>query len=342
MFIDQRVKQSGLAVRQQGVGHLQGYSVGLIFRRCLIDQRLDAKERYRQLDLVFLARRDVGHRTVAALWGRSRLHTSESLFQQGRQRGVGCDVAAENQAHVRRHIVFLEERRHIRQARILQVLRRTDDGIGIRLLLEHRAEDFLLHIAEAVGRTVLLFVDVLQLALEASEHGLHQALGVQPAPLLHKLRQEGVVVVGHVVTGAGVEPAAAIFRDETAVLVGNGVVGSLQTQLVDMLLDTLALSLDLGLREQVVLRRDAVEPRLFLLVVDGAYTVGALEHDMLEIMGDARVRAVLGPRLHDDGTEDLRLRVVLVEPDGHAVTEFQFLNLQLCADSRGRQRSKKK
>ena len=86
-----------------------------------------------------------------------------------------------------------------------------------------------------------------------------------------------------------------------------------------MLLDAGALGSILGLREQVVLRRDAVEPRFFLNIVGGADTLGAFEHDMLEIVGDTCVGTVLGASLYDHSAIDFRLGVILVQPNGHAV-----------------------
>ena len=247
MLVCQRIQQSGLAVGEQSVSQIKGIGVGLILRGGLIDQCLHADNRHGQLDFVALTCLDVRHGTIAALGHRTRLHTTESLFQQGRQRVIDRDVAAEDESHVRRHIVLLVERCHVRQPRILQILRRAEDGIGVRLFLEDGSHDSVHGIAHAVGRTVLLLVDVLQLALETTEHGVHQSLGVQPAPLLDELWQEGVVVVGHIVARTGIQSAAAILRDEAVELVGNHVVGSLQTQLVDVHLDVCTLSVVFGL-----------------------------------------------------------------------------------------------
>ena len=119
---------------------------------------------------------------------------------------------------------------------------------------------------------------------------------------------------------AGIQSAAAIFRNQTVELIRNDIVGSLEAQLVDMHLDAGAFGLVLGLAQQVVLRRDAVEPRLFLLVVNSTHAVGTLEHNMLKIVGYTCVRTVLCSCLDNDGTKDLWLRVVFVQPDGHTVT----------------------
>ena len=99
-----------------------------------------------------------------------------------------------------------------------------------------------------------------------------------------------------------------------------------------MLLNPGALSLFLGLREQIVLGRDTVEPRLLSLIVDGANAIGAFEHDMLEVVGDTSIGTILGASLYHNGSKHLGLRVVLIQPNSHAVTQFQLFHLQLCMD----------
>ena len=140
------------------------------------------------------------------------------------------------------------------------------------------------------------------------------------------------MVVRHVVARTGIQTAASVFRDEAVELVGNHVVSRFQTQLVDVLLNLSTLSLVFCLRKQVVLHGDAVQPRLFCLIINSSDTIRAFEHDMLEIVGNTCIRTVLRARLHHDGTKHLRLRVVFVQPYGHAVTQFKLLNLQGCTD----------
>ena len=136
------------------------------------------------------------------------------------------------------------------------------------------------------------------------------------------------MVVRHVVARTGIQAAASVFRDKAVELVGNHVVSRFQAQLVDVLLNLSTLSIVLSLTQQVVLHGDAVQPRLFCLVVNSSDTIRAFEHDMLKIVGNTRIRTVLSARLHHDGTKHLRLRVVFVQPHGHAVTQFKLLDLQ--------------
>jgi hypothetical protein len=51
---------------------------------------------------------------------------------------------------------------------------------------------------------------------------------------------------------------------------------------------------------------------------------------MLKIVGDTCVGTVLGASPDHNGSKNLGLRVVLVQPNGHAVAQFQLLNIQLC------------
>ena len=99
---------------------------------------------------------------------------------------------------------------------------------------------------------------------------MQQALGVEPAPMTQILGQEGVVVVGDVVGRGGVEAAAAIAGDESVELAGDGILGCLLAELVDVLLDGCTAAGIGGLCQQVVLRGDGVEPGPLAGVVDAA------------------------------------------------------------------------
>ena len=61
---------------------------------------------------------------------------------------------------------------------------------------------------------------------------------------------------------------------------------------------------------------------------------------MLEIMGEARVRTVLCACSDNHSSVDYRLGFVLVEPDLHAVREFELFDFQgivLCIEREGKQ-----
>ena len=173
-------------------------------------QRLSPYDGDRQLDFHLLTLTNGRHGRRRTLGDWARLYLTEGLLQQGDERAVGRDVTAENQAHVRGHIVFLVEGIHVAQSRVLQVVGGADDRLSIGVVLEQHLQCFLHSITQLIGRAVLLLIHILQLSLESAEHGVYQSFRVQPAPLCHELWQEGVVIEGHVIARAGIQARAAI------------------------------------------------------------------------------------------------------------------------------------
>ena len=181
---------------------------------------------------------------------------------------------------------------------------------------------------EVVGGAVLLFVHRLQFALEQPEHGVQHPLRVEPAPLFQELRCECVVILRHVVRCRGVQPRTAVSGDESVEFVGNGVVGCPLAQSADVLLQCQSPCCVLGLRQLIVFSRDGVKPHALRLIVHHANLLRTLEQHVRQVVRNARVRAVLGPRFHHHGPVDLRLRVVLVQPDSQSVAQLQYLDIQ--------------
>lgn len=125
--------------------------------------------------------------------------------------------------------------------------------------------------------------------------------------------------------GIGVESGAAIARDEVVEFVGNGIVGGLDGEFVDVALYGQALGVVLSAGQQVVLRGDAVEPGPFGCEVGGANLLCALEEQVLQVVGYAGVGAVFGSGPHDNGSKHLGLRRVVVHPDRQAVVQLELL-----------------
>ena len=153
-------------------------------------------------------------------------------------------------------------------------------------------------------------------------------MAVQREPLSHVLWREDVVIESVVVAGSGIQVGSSVFGDEAVELVRNGIVAGFDAQLIDFFLDFLAFQVVGGLCEQFILCGDGVEVDFLGGVVGRSDAVGSLEHDVLEVVGYARVGTVHGPSLDDDGPVDLRLRVVFVEPDGHSVAEPDFADAE--------------
>ena len=326
----QRVQHTRLVVvRQQAHRQLQGAVVLLLAHRSAEQQSHGLHQRNVYLDVQRLA----GERGEGLLWsverGVWRVRQSPECPLQQRFDALCREVATEHQPHVVGHIVAAEEILHVLQPRVLQVLRAADDGILVGMSLEglrhhplHGSRD------EVVGGAVLLFVHRLQFALEQPEHGVQHPLRVEPAPLFQELRCERVVILRHVVRCRGVQPRTAVSGDEPVKLVGDGVVRRPLAQSADVLLKCQSPCCVLGLRQLVVLSRDRVEPHALRLIVHRANLLRTLEQHVLQVVRNTRVRTVLGPRLHHHGPVDLRLRVVLVQPDSQPVLQLQFLHVQ--------------
>ena len=126
------------------------------------------------------------------------------------------------------------------------------------------------------------------------------------------------MIDGHVVARVCVEAASAAEGNEVVELIGHSIRARGDVQAVDLLLDGRALLLR-HLGQAVVKHGDGVEVRLLGGIVEGTYLAGALEHDVLKVVGDARAGAVARAGLHDHGAEGLRKAVVLIDPHFHSV-----------------------
>ena len=205
-----------------------------------------------------------------------------------------AEVAAEDESHVFGHVILLKETIHLRQPRILQAVCGADDRVGVGRSGKGVLLKFLGSRAKhVVGIHVLLLIYRLQFALKESEHGIAQAVGIELAPLRKVLRREIVVKDRLVERGIGVESGAAIARDEVVEFVGNGIVGGLDGEFVDVALYGQALGVVLSAGQQVVLRGDAVEPGPFGCEVGGANLLCALEEQVLEEVAEAELGGAL-------------------------------------------------
>ena len=199
-----------------------------------------------------------------------------------------------------------------------------DHGATVRMLAEGLLEhQFLEGVDGTVAVHVLLLIHGFQLALEQTEHGIAETLHIHVHPLGDLVRREDVVIHGLVVGGAGVQALAAHLGEDHVDLIRDGVVGGGQRELVNLHLDGLTGLRVGGLVQFVVHQADAVEIHLLFFPVDGADAVGALEHDVLEVVGHASGvgGVVLAACVDVHGAIHFRLVVVLAQHDLQAVVE---------------------
>ena len=341
----QRVQQAGAeTVGQQACGQVESRCVLVLVRRAVEGIHGYLDERDLRLDLHVPDAREGLHLDRSLLGRLAAADAPEGALQQ-RLEPILVEVSAEDQAHVAADIVFVEEGHHLAQTGILQVLGAAYDlvrvGIAAAELLDHLEERGLHRVVRAA---VLLLVHRLQFALEETEYGIDHTVAVQFCPLLDVLRGERIVIVGVVVGGRGVEARAAEAGYEAVELVGDGVFGGLLAQAPYLLLDALPFAFVGGAGKPVIADRDGVQPDLLGLVIHGADFFRALEEQVLKVMGETGVRAVLGARLYDDGAIYDGLGRVAVQPDLHSVREFElsyFKRIVLCVRGDGHQRSRK-
>ena len=323
----QRVQQArGEIVAQQGDRQVKRRAVRRLRVRSIesMDGDLD---RERGLDPDLRRAVDHGLRDDRPLRLLAARDPAEGALEQGHDRG-GVEVARQDQAHVAANIVFVIERLHLPEAGILQALGGADDVVGIR----RAGEELLSQLnhsrsGRVVVRPVLLFVDGIQLALEEAEDRMQQAVAVELGPLREELRREEVVVVGKIRVGGGVEPRAADLGGQAFELIGDGILGGLDVQAVDLLLDGLALRRVDGGGQAVVADFDGVQPDLLRFVVRRAQLGRALEEHVFEVVRDAGARAVPRACPDDDGAIRDRTGVVFVEPHLHAVGKGDFFDV---------------
>ena len=310
-----------VAVVQQSHGDLQRRLVRMVRRHAPEAQRHHLDEGHGDLQVEQLAPLELGERRMETRHLATTRDARESLLDN-REGRLNLKITAENQTHVRGDIIRLEETAHGLEARILQVLGTADDGVCVGMILEITLLQTLDgETADVIAIHVLLLIDCLQLALEEAEDGIEEAFAVDFRPLAHVLGREDVVVRSEVGRGPGVQLRPPVAGDEAVELVGNDELGSLDAESVDFCLDVRAELGVVGLAQFVVLVGDLVEEDLFGGIIGRPDFVGTLEHHVLEVMGDTGVRAVLCPRLDDYRAEDLRLVVVLVQPNSQAITQ---------------------
>ena len=117
----------------------------------------------------------------------------------------------------------------------------------------------------------------------------------------------------------GVQTSTTIGSYQVFELVGNGIIGSLYGEIVDMLLYKGAGSRVRSARQKVVLGRDTVKPRALFSIVYRTYLVGTFKQYVFKIMSNTRVRTVFCAGFHHHCAVNLRLSMVFIQPHGKTI-----------------------
>ena len=150
---------------------------------------------------------------------------------------------------------------------------------------------------------------------------MDEPVGLDAGPVVDLVRRDVFGVDGHVGRGEGVGALGSDHGHQLVIFIRYGNLGGLVADGVDLMVDGHPLR-RVGLRP-VHLEKgpDRIEQRLLGLIVGGSEVLGALEHQVLEIVGEAcgLVRVVLASDFHGDVGLEPRLLLVDRHVDLQAV-----------------------
>ena len=231
------------------------------------------------------------------------LPLSEILLDEG-DGLVGIEVTSHTDGHIVGHIPLLEVVFDIGNRRILQVILRTDSGlrtIGMsrRQLLAQRTPYLVAIIGEV---DVILLVNGLQLSVETTDNHILETVGLHLGPVLNLVRRDILRIARHIVGGKGIGALSTNGSHQLVVLVGDEVLGSYLRHTVNLMVGLLTLCRVGQLAISFVALLNLVEQRLLGSRIGSTELLGALEHQVLQIMGETRClsRVVLRTRTHGD------------------------------------------
>ena len=244
------------------------------------------------------------------------LHVAEVLVDRC-DHLVGIEVARDADGHVVGHVVGLVVVLDVGDRRVLEALLRSQHGLrAVGMVGEergvHRLPDFAAVLRQ---RHVFLFVDGLQFGVEATDHGIAEAVGLDFSPVVDLVRRDVLDVNGHVLRREGVGPVGADGGHQFVVFVGNGDLRSLVADRVDAVVDRRALGFVRGLAVDLEEPFDLVEHGFLGGVVGRSELFGSLEHQVFEVV--CQTGRLGGVVLAADPHGDGRLDAGLLLHDAH-------------------------
>ena len=155
-------------------------------------------------------------------------------------------------------------------------------GVGGEHLGAQGLEDLSLVLCDT---DVVLLIHSLELGVETADDHVLEAVGLDAGPAVHLVGGDVLGIAGDVGAGVGVGALATDAGHQLVILVGDVVLGGQLRDAVDLVVE---LTATLGILHEAVLLvagLDGVEQRLLGLVVARAITLCALEHQVLQIVG---------------------------------------------------------
>ena len=162
----------------------------------------------------------------------------------------------------------------------------TQHGLAtIGMVGEQRCVHRLIDLATVVGeRHILLLVNGFELGVETANHNILETIRLDFEPILNLVRGNVLDINGHIVACIGVGALSTDRSHQLVVLVGNSQLRCLVADRVDTLVESLALSLVIGLAINLEQLLNLVEQRLLGLVVLRTELLRTLEHQVLEVV----------------------------------------------------------
>ncbi len=312
LLVDVQVDESGIAVAEHALDDLERVHL----------QRIAAVEAPSQPDGLGFKAVDggVARRSDGLQGGELRLTDvgsgfprAEILVDDGDDL-VGIEVAGHADGHVVRTVPLVEVVLDVRDRRVLQMLLRTDGGLravgmGREEHLGHRLPQFALVLGDA---DVVFFVDGLQLGVETADDHVLEPFALDLCPVLHFVRGNILGVAGHVVRCVGVGALSTDGRHELVVLVRDEILRGNLRDAVDFVV---FLAAKLRVADEpifLVSTLDVVQIRLFGSRIGDAELVGSLEHQVFQIVSQARGLGRIVLRAGADGDVGLNTRFLRV------------------------------
>ena len=187
------------------------------------------------------------------------------------------------------------------------------------------------HLVGIVGQVdVVLLIDSLQFGMEATDHHVTEAVGLNLGPVVHLIRGDVLHIACHIVRREGVGALRANGSHEFVVLVGDVILRSQLTDGVDLMVGLTAF---LGVGQQAV----GLIALLYLVQIGclgdrvaHAELIRTLEHQVLQIV--CQSGGLCGVVLRTGAHGDIRLyaRLFLVHAQIHLQSVVQGVDACLC------------
>ncbi len=245
---------------------------------------------------------------------------------------IVIEITGQTDRYVIRTIIRLVELLDILQARVLEVLLRTENGvltirdIGIQQLVNRQIHFLYIH----GGIHVKLLIDGLELRMEAAYDEILEAVGLDHRPARQLSGRDHLVIAGTLIAGEGINTCRTDSTHEFVELIRYRDLGVLIGEGVDEMIDRLALSRIGRCTIKLIERIDGIEVRNLFLVIGSTIRLRTLEHDVLLVVRQTRglQRIVLSTGTHGDKRLDLRFLFVLTQINGKSVIQCVDTRLQ--------------